>query len=117
MTKGRLRILSACNAKEQFFPAAFSNSVLQVMVQCNIIFSGQVQGVGFRYTARDIARGLGLQGSVRNLPDGRVELIAEGPEAVIEDLVRQLENSFLITGKKIACSPHGGRFEDFEIRF
>ncbi len=43
-------------------------------------FSGRVQGVGFRYTAVDIAHTLaGITGYVRNLPDGRVELVAEGP--------------------------------------
>ena len=41
-------------------------------------YSGHVQGVGFRYTATSIARGHDVTGYVRNLPDGRVELVAEG---------------------------------------
>ena len=43
-----------------------------------VYFSGRVQGVGFRYTAQSLARGFEVAGFVRNLPDGRVELVAEG---------------------------------------
>ena len=54
-------------------------------------FSGRVQGVGFRYTSRNIAINYDVTGFVRNLPDGRVELVAEGPPGVLaydgEDVV------------------------------
>ena len=43
-----------------------------------ILYSGHVQGVGFRYTAKTVAAGFEITGVVRNLPDGRVELVAEG---------------------------------------
>jgi acylphosphatase len=43
-----------------------------------VLYSGRVQGVGFRATVRGIARGYEVTGTVCNLPDGRVELIAEG---------------------------------------
>lgn len=43
-----------------------------------IIYSGHVQGVGFRYTVKSIAPGYEITGVIRNLPDGRVELLAEG---------------------------------------
>jgi acylphosphatase len=46
-----------------------------------VLYSGYVQGVGFRYSTRSIARGFSVAGFVRNLPNGRVELVAEG-EAV-----------------------------------
>ena len=52
--------------------------------------SGRVQGVGFRYWAREVAGGLGLRGSAANLLDGRVEIVAEGPRAQCEELLRQL---------------------------
>lgn len=49
----------------------------------HFLISGIVQGVGYRYFARDRARRLGLKGWVRNLSDGRVELIAQGaPQAI-----------------------------------
>ncbi len=44
----------------------------------NIFYSGRVQGVGFRYTVKTVAAGFEVTGFIRNLPDGRVELIAEG---------------------------------------
>jgi acylphosphatase len=43
-----------------------------------VLYSGNVQGVGFRYTAKTVAAGFEVVGRIRNLPDGRVELIAEG---------------------------------------
>ena len=44
----------------------------------NIFYSGRVQGVGFRYAVKSVAAGFEISGTVKNLPDGRVELIAEG---------------------------------------
>ena len=44
----------------------------------HIFYSGRVQGVGFRYTVKSVAAGFMVAGTVRNLPDGRVELLAEG---------------------------------------
>ena len=49
-----------------------------------IFYSGSVQGVGFRYTAKTVAAGFEITGVVRNLPDGRVELVAEGARAELE---------------------------------
>ena len=62
--------------------------------QRTIFFSGNVQGVGFRITAVHQARGLDLAGSVRNLDDGRVELIAEGEPPAIDALIRRLREHF-----------------------
>ncbi len=53
-------------------------------VRKRVLYSGRVQGVGFRFTTRDIARGFAVGGSVRNLPDGRVEVVAEGDEAELK---------------------------------
>jgi acylphosphatase len=57
-----------------------------------IIFSGSVQGVGFRWRAERCAKTLGLGGFVKNLPDGTVEAVVDGPEArialFIEDLCK-----------------------------
>lgn len=54
----------------------------------SIIITGRVQGVFFRASARETAIGLGLAGWVRNRPDGRVELLAEGPDAGVTALLQ-----------------------------
>ena len=54
--------------------------------------SGQVQGVGFRWWTRSQALALGLVGSAANLPDGRVEVIAEGPRSACNRLLELLKS-------------------------
>ena len=49
-----------------------------------VLYSGRVQGVGFRYTAQGLAAGYAVAGSVRNLLSGEVELVAEGEDDVVE---------------------------------
>ena len=61
-------------------------------VRKHIIFSGRVQGVGFRYTACYLARPLGLTGWVKNLYDGSVEMEVEGEEPLIDELIIFLQN-------------------------
>ncbi len=53
----------------------------------HVLIYGRVQGVFFRASARDKARELGLTGYVRNLPDGSVELEAEGDEQALQELI------------------------------
>lgn len=60
-----------------------------------IIFSGRVQGVFFRATAKQYAEELGVRGSVRNLPNGDVELIAHGSSECTEKLIHKLLHQFL----------------------
>jgi acylphosphatase len=55
--------------------------------RAHVLVSGTVQGVSFRATTRDTAREHGVDGWVRNLDDGRVEAVFEGPEADVETLV------------------------------
>jgi acylphosphatase len=57
------------------------------------LVSGQVQGVGFRAWVRDELRALGLSGKATNLPDGRVEVVAEGPRDGCEQLLAALRGS------------------------
>jgi len=52
-----------------------------------VVIEGRVQGVGFRVSCADRARAAGLGGRVRNLPDGRVEAVFEGPDAEVDELV------------------------------
>lgn len=56
----------------------------------HLLISGRVQGVGFRYFARDVARGEGVTGYVRNLPDGRVEAHVEGDLEAVDRVERSL---------------------------
>jgi acylphosphatase len=58
-----------------------------------ILYSGRVQGVGFRYTTKSLACGFDVTGTVRNLPDGRVELVAEGSRAELEGFRRAVQDS------------------------
>lgn len=59
-------------------------------IRKHFYFSGRVQGVGFRYQATRLARNLGLTGYVKNLWDGRVEMEAQGSEALVWNLVSAL---------------------------
>ena len=66
----------------------------------HVWFTGKVQGVGFRYTTRKFADALGLKGWVKNLPNGQVEMWAEGKSLQLEHLMAQLEDRFEITDLK-----------------
>jgi len=59
-------------------------------MRLRILVSGIVQGVGFRAFTQRLAESYGLRGWVRNLPDGRVEVLAEGDEEVLFHFVRDL---------------------------
>lgn len=83
-----------------------------------IFYSGHVQGVGFRYTAKTVATGFEITGIVRNLSDGRVELIAEGPRAELEAFRTALRESGLehfIRDEKAEWSGALNEFRGFEI--
>ncbi|HVS71456.1 MAG TPA: acylphosphatase [Phycisphaerae bacterium] len=71
-----------------------------------ILFAGRVQGVGFRMTTVQLARGLELSGTVRNLADGRVELVVQGPAAEIETLVGRLREHFGELIRRVEQAPH-----------
>lgn len=60
------------------------------MIRVTAFVKGQVQGVGFRWWTRARALELGLTGSATNLPDGRVQVVAEGPEVAVRALIAAL---------------------------
>lgn len=60
-------------------------------VRRRILFSGRVQGVGFRATCQSLARGFDIAGFVRNLPEGRVELVAEGEGSEIDAFLTTIQ--------------------------
>jgi len=83
-----------------------------------VLYSGQVQGVGFRYTVKSVATGFDLTGLVRNLPDGRVELVAEGAKAELEAFRQAIRESGLdhfIRNEDIAWHDARSEFRGFEI--
>jgi acylphosphatase len=57
------------------------------MIRRRLVVSGEVQGVFYRDTCRSIAESAGVAGSASNLPDGRVEVVLEGPEDAVEKMV------------------------------
>jgi acylphosphatase len=82
------------------------------------LYSGHVQGVGFRETARRLAAGFEVAGFVRNLADGRVELVAEGtPHELDRFLIAVAERmDGRIRNAAIDVWPGLGQFDDFQIR-
>lgn len=87
------------------------------MVQTHIFYSGTVQGVGFRYTVQRFAKELQLKGWVRNLSDGRVEILVEGEEAKIQELTAKIDQRYdgYIKNKQAHNQPAHGAFQEFEI--
>jgi acylphosphatase len=83
-----------------------------------VLFSGRVQGVGFRYTAKTVATGFEIAGTIRNLPDGRVELVAEGSHAELDAYRAELHNAGLagfIRDEQVTWEDAKNEFRGFEI--
>ena len=83
-----------------------------------VLFSGRVQGVGFRFTACQVARPFHVAGFVRNLPDGRVELVAEGEPAELDAFVSAVSDAMggLIRHVESIEGDARGEFDGFDIR-
>ncbi len=84
----------------------------------HVFYSGFVQGVGFRYTAKSVAAGFEVTGLVRNLADGRVELAAEGEKAELElfrQAIREAGLGHFIRDEQASWSEATGEFRGFEI--
>jgi acylphosphatase len=67
----------------------------QMMISLQVFYEGHVQGVGFRFTVRHIAKGFDVTGWIRNLPDGRVELQVTGDEEEVRAFLDQVGQSEL----------------------
>ena len=83
-----------------------------------VLYSGHVQGVGFRYTAKAVASGFEVTGTVRNLADGRVELLAEGTRDELDGFRRGIRDAGLehfIHDEAVTWGEAHGGFRGFEI--
>ena len=89
------------------------------MAARHVIFIGRVQGVGFRYTAHRMAHRHQLTGFVRNLPDGTVEMLAQGPDQDIDDCIQDIKEYFgdYLRETRIQEIPTDPKYMDFRIAF
>ncbi len=88
--------------------------------RAHLIIEGKVQGVFYRASARDTAVSLGLTGYVKNLPDGFVELVAEGSPEKLNMLIewcKQGPVNARVTEVKAKISPSIGEFDNFHIEY
>ena len=84
----------------------------------HVFYSGRVQGVGFRFTVKMVAHGFEVTGTVRNLPDGRVELVAEGERAELEQFLKGIQDSEVgafIRNEEKTWAEVKNEFRGFEI--
>jgi acylphosphatase len=84
-----------------------------------VYYSGRVQGVGFRFTAQGLASRYALAGYVKNLRDGRVELVVEGPAEELDQFLAALQARLggHIGQVRQQTLESRGEFHQFEIRF
>jgi len=96
-----------------------SDSNAQPRVCRRVNFRGRVQGVGFRYTTCRIAQRFEVTGYVRNLPDGSVELVADGEAGAVETFVAEIHLAFprYITETVVEDQPAAETFPDFRVRY
>lgn len=81
--------------------------------------SGRVQGVGFRFFARETANEFGITGYVRNLPDGSLEVVVEGEEDVLKEFLEMLRNgprSARVTDIQVAWGSPSNGYDDFLVK-
>lgn len=83
----------------------------------HVIFRGQVQGVGFRYTVRQVAGQYEVTGFVRNLPDGTVEMFIQGDPTVVDNCIAEIQSEFAgyIRDTQIEPATFTPRYTDFRI--
>ena len=107
-------VTNRCPNRSQTSLAPLNMSLVRVHVH----YSGRVQGVGFRYTVKSLVPGYDVLGIIRNLPDGRVELVAEGERAELEAFLQAIRDSGLrrnIRDEEIVLGEGQDNFRGFEI--
>ncbi|MFC1645720.1 acylphosphatase [Candidatus Omnitrophota bacterium] len=88
-------------------------------IQARIIYKGNVQGIGFRFTVERVALNFRVVGWVKNLTKGEVEVVAEADEETIKNFLKIIRGYFMkyIVDEQISTSEATGSFNDFQIRF
>ncbi|MGM0509816.1 MAG: acylphosphatase [Thermoplasmatota archaeon] len=89
------------------------------MIRKHVFFEGKVQGVFFRANTRDKAREVGIEGWVKNLRDGRVEAIFEGPEEKVDRVIEWCKNHqphARVDGVEIEVEEASGEFNEFFVK-
>ncbi|MDD5680665.1 MAG: acylphosphatase [Candidatus Omnitrophica bacterium] len=86
----------------------------------HIYYSGMVQGVGFRFTAEEMANTLGLTGWAKNLPDGKVEVLCEGEKADLVSFIDKMKSGSMrdyIRSADVEWGESRNEFENFTVLF
>ena len=89
------------------------------MVRARLLISGIVQGVGYRWSCSREAKGRGLAGWVRNLPDGRVEALLQGTREQVEGMIKWCyrgPSEAQVSDIAVAYEDAGDDLKDFGIR-
>lgn len=119
-------LLCSGPAELNFKPAGFFFELKSLMAsgfgkmtdaRFEVFFSGTVQGVGFRYTARQVARSFDVLGTVQNLPDGRVKMVVEGEPDTIDQFIREVSESTYgrVAETEVCRRPITGEFSGFHV--
>jgi acylphosphatase len=110
-------VLLFCRSADPFVEAIVTEPTAHERRE--IHYGGWVQGVGFRYTARRIAAGHNVRGYVRNLRDGRVQLVVEAAPQEIERYLAELAQTMAryIDSVDVQTGEATGEFVGFDIRF
>ena len=92
---------------------------MQVKQRREVVYTGRVQGVGFRYTTCHVATKFDVVGFVKNLPDGRVQLVVEGEPAEIEKFLTGVDQAMAakILDKEGCLAAATGEFCDFSVSY
>ena len=102
----------------QAVPHNSTAATARIRRRMRVLYLGRVQGVGFRYTVKTVAAGFEINGTVRNLSDGRVELVAEGTHEELEAFHAAIKDSGLagfIRDEQLEWSEAQNQFKGFEI--
>ncbi len=105
---------------ESRLPDQYCYISIKMRKRLHVYYSGMVQGVGFRFTAERVARSLGLSGWVKNLSDGRVEVVCEGEESGLADFLNKIKNGPMkhyINDSEVIWQEAREEFGEFSIKF